>query len=129
MVTKMYEHEKIDYVEFPASDFEGTKGFFNRVFGWKLEDAGPDYMAFVDQGVDGGFYRSDLKMSSEAGSALVIFYSIDIESTHRKIIEARGTISKATTHFPGGRRFHFLDPNGNEFAVWSDHEKDGSLCP
>ena len=124
----MYEHEKIDYVEMPAKDFEGTKAFFGEVFGWKLEDAGPDYLAFTDQGVDGGFFRSDQKMSSEAGSALVIFYSLDIESTQGKIKKVKGTISKPTMYFPGGRRFHFLDPNGNEFAVWSDHEADGTLC-
>ncbi len=123
----MYEHEKIDYVEFPASDFPATKTFFGEVFGWDIEDAGPDYMAFVDQGVDGGFYRSDLKVSREAGSALVIFYSVDLESTQQKITTAKGTISKAATYFPGGRRFHFLDPNGNEFAVWSDHDVDGTL--
>ncbi|NOX50362.1 MAG: VOC family protein [Gammaproteobacteria bacterium] len=123
----MYEHEKIDYVEMPAKDFEGTKAFFGKVFGWSLQDAGPDYLAFTDQGVDGGFFRSDQKMSSEAGSALVIFYSVDIESTQEKIKAANGTISKPTMYFPGGRRFHFLDPNGNEFAVWSDHEANGTL--
>ena len=73
-----------------------------------------------------GFLRSARKMSSEAGSALLIFYSLDIENTLEKIKEAKGSISKPTTYFPGGRRFHFLDPNGNEFAVWSDHEADGT---
>lgn len=123
----MYEHEKVDYVEMPAKDFDGTKTFFGQVFGWKLEDAGPDYLAFTGQGVDGGFFRSDQKMSGETGSALVIFYSVDIESTLKKIEGAKGTISKPTYYFPGGRRFHFLDPNGNEFAVWSDHEANGTL--
>ena len=123
----MYEHEKVDYVEMPASDFERTKAFFGEVFGWKIEDAGPDYLAFTDQGVDGGFYRSDHTMSSEAGSALVIFYSLDLESTEQKVVNANGSISRPTFYFPGGRRFHFIDPNGNEFAVWSDHEKDGTL--
>ena len=123
----MHEHEKVDYVEMPASDFERTKAFFGEVFGWKIEDAGPDYLAFTDQGVDGGFYRSDQTMSSEAGSALVIFYSVDLESTEQKVVNANGSISRPTFHFPGGRRFHFIDPNGNEFAVWSDHEKGGTL--
>ncbi len=124
----MHQHEKIDYVEFPAKDFEATKAFFAAVFGWQLEDAGPDYLAFVGEGTDGGFYRSDNIMSSELGSALVIFYSVDIESTQEKIKRASGTINKATFNFPGGRRFHFLDPNGNEFAVWSDRETAGTLC-
>ena len=121
----MYEHEKIDYIEFPAANFDATKAFFGEVFDWKLEDAGPDYLAFVGEGTDGGFYRSDNTMSSEQGSALVIFYSVDIESTQEKIRGAKGTISKATYSFPGGRRFHFLDPNGNEFVVWSDHDAPG----
>ena len=123
----MKEHEKVDYVEMPAKDFAGTKSFFGEVFGWQLEDAGPDYLAFTGQGVDGGFFRSDQKMSTATGGALVIFYSTDLESTQKKIERANGTISRPTFNFPGGRRFHFLDPNDNEFAVWSDHEANGTL--
>ena len=115
-------HEKINYVEFPARDIEGTKTFFKEVFGWSFEDFGPDYTAFSDEGLDGGFYKSDRIASTENGSALVIFYSQELEITEAKIINAGGKIIRPTFSFPGGRRFHFTEPSGNEFAVWSDLE-------
>jgi len=116
----MNKHEKINYVEFPAKNIEATKAFFTAVFGWSLVDYGPDYTAFSDEGVDGGFYRSDLSVSTENGSALVVFYSNDLEQTQAKIENGGGSIVKPIFSFPGGRRFHFADPNGNEYAAWSD---------
>ncbi len=116
----MNEHEKINYVEFPARNIVATKVFFTEVFGWSFEDFGPDYTAFSDEGVDGGFFKSDLSSSIENGSALIIFYSEELEITQSKIENAGGKIKKAIFSFPGGRRFHFTDPSGNEYAVWSD---------
>lgn len=116
----MNEHEKINYVEFPSRDIEKTKEFFSKAFGWRFEDFGPEYTAFSNQGLDGGFFKSDLVVTAAKGSALVVFYSEDLESTQAKIESAGGTISQAIFNFPGGRRFHFNDPNGNEYAVWSD---------
>ncbi len=116
----MKEHEKINYVEFPAKDIEATKAFFISAFGWTFVDYGSEYTAFSDEGLDGGFYKSDLSVSTEAGSALIVFYSKDLERTQSKIENAGGTIIKPIFSFPGGRRFHFGDPNGNEYAVWSD---------
>ncbi len=116
----MNEHEKINYVEFPAKDIEATKAFFISAFGWTFVDYGPEYTAFSNEGLDGGFYKSDLSVSTEAGSALIVFYSKDIERTQLKIENAGGTIIKPIFSFPGGRRLHFGDPNGNEYAVWSD---------
>jgi len=113
-------HEKINYVEFPARDIEKAKAFFSRVFGWSFVDYGPDYSAFSDEGIDGGFYRSDLSVSTTNGSALIIFYSNDLEKTQSNIEAAGGSIIKPIFSFPGGHRFHFGDPNGNEYAVWSD---------
>ena len=75
----MNEHEKINYVEFPAKYMESTKEFFTKIFGWTFTDYGPDYTAFSNQGIDGGFYRSDLFSSSENGGALVIFYSENLK--------------------------------------------------
>ena len=118
----MLEHEKINYLEFPAIDIESTKSFFASVFNWDFTDYGGDYSSFSNQGIDGGFYRSDLSASIENGSALIILYSKNLESTQEKIKNAGGTISKAIFSFPGGRRFHFLEPSNNEFAVWSDIE-------
>lgn len=116
----MNEHEKINYVEFPAKDIEATKAFFNSAFGWTFVDYGPEYTAFSNEGLDGGFYKSDLSVSTEAGSALIVFYSKDLERTQSKIENAGGTIIKPIFSFPGGRRLHFGDPNENEYAVWSD---------
>ena len=116
----MNEHEKINYIEFPAKDIEQTKAFFGAVFGWSFVDYGPEYTGFSDQGVDGGFFKSDLSVSTENGSALIVFYSNNLEQTQSKIEVAGGSIIKPIFSFPGGRRFYFGDPNGNEYAVWSD---------
>lgn len=77
-------------------------------------------MAFENTGLDDGFYKSNQVYATANGSALVIFYSKNLGNTEQKIIQAKGKIVKPTFSFRGGRRFHFLDPNGNEFAVWSD---------
>jgi uncharacterized protein len=113
-------HEKINYVEFPAKDLPATKAFFESAFGWSFIDYGPEYTAFSDQGLDGGFFQSDLASSSEKGAALVIFYSNQLETTLAKVEKAGGSIVKPIYSFPGGRRFHFTEPSGNEFAVWSE---------
>ena len=116
----MNEHEKINYVEFPATDIGVAKSFFTVAFGWSFTDYGPDYTAFSDEGLDGGFFKSDKVVSTENGSALIVFYSSALEETKDKIEKAGGSIIKPIFSFPGGRRFHFTDPNGNEYAVWSD---------
>jgi predicted enzyme related to lactoylglutathione lyase len=116
----MNEHEKINYVEFPSKDLQVTKIFFASVFGWSFVDYGPEYIAFTNQGIDGGFFLSDLTATTKNGSALIVFYSKDLENTQLKIESAGGSIVKPAYSFPGGRRFHFSDPNGNEYAAWSD---------
>ena len=116
----MKTHEKINYLEFPAKDIEATKVFFSTVFNWSFQDYGPEYTAFSNAGIDGGFFKSDLSISTDNGSALIVFYSNELEKTQSKIEKAGGSVLQAIFSFPGGRRFHFGDPNGNEFAVWSD---------
>ncbi len=116
----MNQHEKIDYVEFPSKDLQKTKTFFSDVFGWSFEDFGPEYTAFSNAGLAGGFFKSDQTTSTDNGGALVVLYSRNLEQTRLKIETAGGDIVKPTFSFPGGRRFHFSDPNGNEYAVWSD---------
>lgn len=120
----MNEHEKINYVELPARNIPATKAFFSQVFGWSFEDFGPDYTAFADQGLDGGFFQADQVSSTKTGGALIVFYSHDLEVTQAKIEAAGGVIVEPTFSFPGGRRFHFTEPSGNEFAVWSDLERN-----
>lgn len=116
----MNEHEKINYVEFPAKDIEAAKRVFAAVFSWSFIDYGPDYSAFSNEGIDGGFFKSEPSSSTEQGAALIVFYSNDLDMTKSKIEKAGGSITKPIFSFPGGSRFHFGDPDGNEYAVWSD---------
>lgn len=116
----MNEHNTINYIEIPAKNIEAAKRFFNAVFGWSFQDFGPDYASFAGQGTDGGFFKSDLTVSIKKGSALIVLYSKELEKTEIKVTSAGGTIIKPIFTFPGGRRFHFTDPNGNEYAVWSE---------
>lgn len=113
-------HEKIHYVEYPSRNLEATKAFFQTAFGWSFVDYGPEYAAFSDQGLDGGFFQSEMAASTDNGSALIVFYSAQLEETQAKITAAGGQIVKPIFAFPGGRRFHFTEPGGNEFAVWAD---------
>lgn len=110
--------EKINYVEFPAHNLDATKEFFIRTFNWKFTDYGPEYTAFNDGFIDGGFYKANLKADAKQGSALIILLSEDLEATEKKVIENNGVISTPIFSFPGGRRFHFIEPSGNELAVW-----------
>ncbi len=116
----MNHHEKINYLEFPATNLTAVKTFFTKVFNWSFVDYGPEYTAFSYAGIDGGFFKSDLHSTTRNGSVLVVFYSEDLAGTQAKIEKAGGTILKPAFSFPGGRRFHFADPCGNEYAVWSD---------
>ncbi len=116
----MTKNNKINYIEIPAKNIEATKIFFSAVFGWSFVDYGPDYCSFTAQGVDGGFFKSDLVVSTKTGSPLIVLYSHSLEKIQAEIEQAKGKIIKPIFSFPGGRRFHFSDPNGNEFAVWSE---------
>ncbi|EIF43626.1 MAG: putative enzyme related to lactoylglutathione lyase [Zhongshania aliphaticivorans] len=116
----MNTHGKLNYVELAAADIEATKAFFSKAFGWSFTDYGADYTAFADEGLDGGFYRAPLSAKVENGSALLVFYSATLEETRNEVVRAGGIILKEIYDFPGGRRFHFAEPSGNEFAVWSD---------
>jgi predicted enzyme related to lactoylglutathione lyase len=116
----MMQHEKINYVELPAKNLDDAKRFFSCVFKWSFTDYGSEYTAFSDAGLDGGFFKSDLCSSTDHGAALIVVYSENLEATSAKIEEAGGVIVKPIFEFPGGKRFHFTDLNGNELAVWSD---------
>ena len=118
----MNEHEKINYIEWPAKNLPATKAFFTQVFDWEFRDFGPEYAAFSNQGIDGGFFQSESCSVQADGAALVVFYSRNLQATLDKIEQAGGVIVKPVFSFPGGRRFHFTEPCGNEFAVWSDSD-------
>ena len=110
---------RVDYVEFPATSIADTQKFYSSVFGWKFEDYGPDYTAFHDGRLSGGFFRSE---EAAPAGVLVVIYATDLEAVEKKIQTSGGRIVKSTFSFPGGRRFHFTDPSGNQLAVWSDRE-------
>jgi len=110
---------KIDYIELPASDFDAVQTFYENVFDWTFEDYGPEYRAFSDGKIDGGFYRSVDVSNTDNGAVLVIFYADDLEAVEASVLAAGGDIIKPIFSFPGGRRFQFTDPHGNELAVWT----------
>jgi predicted enzyme related to lactoylglutathione lyase len=110
---------KVAYVEFAATDIEATKNFFIEVFGWAFTDWGPDYVDSPSGGTMVGFYRAELATRQEAGGAVVGFYSDDLEAAILRVEAAGGTLLKPIFAFPGGERFHFLEPSGNEFIVFT----------
>jgi uncharacterized protein len=110
-------NNRIDYIEFPATDLAATKAYYEAVFGWKFTDYGPDYSSFEDGRLAGGFWKS---VPAGPGGPLVVIYAADLAATEAKVLAAGGKIVKPAFDFPGGRRFHFADPSGNELAVWSE---------
>lgn len=117
------EHDRrIDYIEFPATDLPATKRFYQQAFGWKFTDYGPDYAAFEDGRLDGGFHAGDGARSvpGPGNGTLVVLFAADLADAEARVRRAGGTIVTPAFSFPGGRRFHFADPSGNELAVWSD---------
>lgn len=111
------KNNHINYIELYANNLESIKAFYSKSFGWEFTDYGPDYIAFANSGLNGGFEKTDKKI---VNGALVVLYHKNLKVIKNKIIEAGGKISKDIFSFPGGSRFHFIDPSGNELAVWSD---------
>lgn len=122
---------RIDYIELPTTDVAKTKQFYGNAFGWSFVDYGPAYVAFTGAFVDGGFELGapvsprlsgdDAKEKKRATSgALVVLYASDLERALDSVVRAGGEIFLGIYSFPGGRRFHFIDPSGNELAVWSE---------
>ena len=109
---------KLDYIELPAvgATLDRAKAFYSQAFGWAFTDYGPTYAAF-NEGLDGGFQAD---ASESPAAPLPILYSEDLEASLEAVTAAGGTIVKPIFAFPGGRRFHFRDPAGNELAVWSE---------
>ena len=104
---------QICYIEFLAGDMGQVQGFYRETFGWSFTDYGPSYACFA-QGVDGGF-QADAAEATRA--PLAVIYASDLEAMLARVTAAGGEIVKPIFAFPGGRRFHFRDPSGNELAV------------
>lgn|SRR5690606_27870136 len=109
------QHEQIQYLEFLSKDLNRAKAFYSESFDWKFTDYGPEYTAFQGVYVDGGFTRG----TPVNGSIRVILFSENLEKSREKVQKAGGVIVKDIFEFPGGRRFHFTDPDGYELAAWS----------
>lgn len=114
----MIQTGKLDYLEMPATGgtLDSVKAFYSAVFSWSFTDYGPTYSAF-NEGLDGGFQTDGAEASTKP---LPVLYSNDIEESLNAVETAGGTIVRPIFSFPGGRRFHFIDPAGNELAVWGE---------
>ena len=130
------QHHAINYIEFTTIDIAGTKAFYEKAFSWNFQEYGPDYIAFDRDhaGIDGGFRKGDPRapgtgsrpgdgepeQSRSDTAPLIVLYSEDLKATQDAIIAAGGSIVVPTFDFPGGKRFHFSDGQGNVLAVWSE---------
>ena len=110
---------RIDYIEFASIDLEASRAFFAQVFGWQFQAYGPDYLAFNDGRLDGGFYRAAAAPPADTGT-LVVLYADDLAPVLEQFAAAGGQIVKPVFGFPGGSRFHFREPGGTTLAVWSE---------
>ena len=116
----MSKDSQIDLVEFPASSPEelmAIKIFFAEAFNWQYKDYGDGYSDTPDSGLTFGINATNEGQSS---MPLVVIYASNLEAAKEKVVQAGGKIIVDTYPFPGGRRFHFIDPAGHEFAVWSE---------
>ncbi len=110
----------INYLEVTVPDLAAAKRFFGEVFGWTFTDYGPTYASFAaaEAGLDGGFEEGEVPPGR--GPFLPVLYASDLEATQARISAGGGVVTQSIFSFPGGRRFHFADPGGNEWAVWSE---------
>ena len=117
LMSQAEQDRRVDYIEFLTTNIEETKRFYSEVFGWEFTDYGPDYTSFTDGRLAGGF---SVAPEVPAGGPLVVLYSTNLAEIEARVSESGGQIVREIFEFPGGRRFHFTDPSGNELAVWSD---------
>ncbi len=117
LMSQAEQDRRVDYIEFLTTNVEETKKFYSDVFGWEFTDYGPDYTSFSDGRLAGGF---SVAPEVATGGPLVVLYSTNLSEIESRVSESGGQIVRKIFEFPGGRRFHFTDPSGNELAVWSD---------
>lgn len=122
----MRDEGRVDYVEIPVTDLDRTRAFFEQLYGWEFQEWGPDYYSFSDGRLDGGFRRA--AEPAPASGVLLVFYSQDLERDYARVKQLGATISQEIFDFPGGRRFHFVEPAGTEFAMWTGTEEQGATA-
>ena len=122
MTDDLHSHHAIDYIEISVTDMVEAKRFYKAAFDWQFSDYGPDYAGIQKQGGEAGGLCLVPEVST--GGPLVILYSENLDTSLAAVRDAGGRISTEPFEFPGGRRFHFQDPSGNELAVWSTSEPE-----
>jgi predicted enzyme related to lactoylglutathione lyase len=112
-------NNSINYIEFKAHDLIAIKVFYSKVFHWEFTDYGENYCSFsqLESGIDGGFFKTKEPI---VNGALIVIYHQNLIEAKQNVIEAGGKISVDIFSFPGGSRFQFIDPTGNELAVWTN---------
>lgn len=118
-MAKSSRDRRIDYIEINVADIAQSKEFYGQAFGWTFTDYGPNYCEFSDGHMKGGF---DASGPVTLGGPLVVLYGTDLAEILLRVESAGGKIVKPIFEFPGGRRFHFTDPDGYELAVWTEAE-------
>jgi len=116
----MSNHHHFNYIELPATDLAAMKTFYGDAFGWTFQDWGDTYAAIQGAGVEGGMDADAGTRKPSNQGTLVILFSDDLIASEKAVIDAGGKISVPAFDFPGGRRFHFTDPSGNELGVWAN---------
>ncbi|TQS46152.1 VOC family protein [Cryptosporangium phraense] len=118
MTEPTHRHHAIDYIEFTVTDLEAAKRFYADAFGWQFTDYGPGYAGILGtSGEVGGLAAGD---EIRPGGPLVLLFSTDLDRSVEAVEKAGGRVTNGPYEFPGGRRFHFADPSGNELGVWSE---------
>lgn len=110
--------DRIDYIEFPSTDRAATSSFFTAAFGWGITSYGPEYDGLEAAGIDGGVDQA----AERVAATMAIIRTEDLDAAEQRVVAAGGIITRAQFDFPGGRRFHFREPGGNELAVWVARE-------
>jgi predicted enzyme related to lactoylglutathione lyase len=114
-----HTHHSIDYIELAARDLSAAKAFYTGAFGWEFNDYGPDYAGIRSADGDGEVGGINPAGEPGPGGPLVLLYSDDLDATVAAVEKAGGAVTNGPYEFPGGRRFHFTDPSGNELGVWA----------
>ncbi|MFI5956375.1 VOC family protein [Cryptosporangium sp. NPDC051539] len=118
MTEPAHRHHAIDYLEFTVTDLEAAKRFYGEAFGWQFNDYGPGYAGIRGpSGEVGGLAAGD---AVRPGGPLVLLFSTDLDRSAEAVEKAGGQVVNGPYEFPGGRRFHFADPSGNELGVWAE---------
>jgi predicted enzyme related to lactoylglutathione lyase len=121
-MSESHRHHAIDYIEFTVHDLDQAKLFYAAAFGWQFNDYGPSYAGIQNPAGGDAPEVGGLTVDAETRPAgpLVLLYSTDLDGSVSAVTEAGGKVVNGPYEFPGGRRFHFTDPSGNELGVWAE---------